>query len=99
MFILDTCDGDCCWKGPSNKVIESEGEADGILGWPEKHDTVEACAERCEDLTDCKAFHYYGPGDRYYKDCYLEKGGVIGPQLSDGRKRFAGVCRKKGMFS
>ena len=99
LTFLDTCEGDCCWQGPSRYIVESKGPSDGKRGWPEKHDTVGACAKRCEDLSDCKAFHYYGPGDEAYKDCYLQKGGVIGPQLSDGRNRFAGVCEKKGWFS
>ena len=97
-FLLETCEGDCCWQGPSRYVIESKGPADGIRSWPEEHDTVDACAKRCEDLSDCRAFHYYGPGEAAYKDCYLQKGGVIGPQLSDGIKRFAGVCKKEGRF-
>ena len=92
----ETCQGECCWQGPSRYIVESKGRADGITSWPEKYDTVELCAQRCEDLPDCKAFHYYGPGDNAYKDCYLEKGGIIGPQLSDNKNRLAGVCGVRG---
>ena len=76
--------------------MESLGPADGITGWGEKYDTVELCAQRCEDLPDCKAFHYYGPGDEAYKNCFLQKGGEVGPQLDDGRNRLAGVCGVRG---
>jgi len=88
----ETCQGDCCWQGPSRYIVKSLGPADGITGWGEKYDTVELCAQRCEDLPDCKAFHYYGPGDEAYKNCFLQKGGEVGPQLDDGRNRLAGVC-------
>ena len=100
LTFLDTCEGDCCWQGPGRYILNSAGKSDGIRNWPETYDTVEACAKRCEDLPDCKAFHYYGPGDKVYKDCYLHKGGDIGPQVSDGMQRFAGVCSGvKGKYS
>ena len=76
--------------------MKSLGPADGITGWGEIYDTVELCAQRCEDLPDCKAFHYYGPGDEAYKNCFLQKGGEVGPQLDDGRNRLAGVCGVRG---
>merc|ERR1719317_644192 len=91
----ETCQEGCCWQGPSRYIIQSLGRADGIKSWPEKYPSVEACAKRCEDLPDCKAFHYYGPGDEAYQACFLQKGGVIGPQLKDGRVRMAGVCDVK----
>ena len=96
LFFLETCEGGCCWEGPSRYIVESLGPADGISGWPEKHDSVEACAKRCEDLADCQAFHYYDRTDPAYRDCYLQKGGVIGPQLDDGRIRLSGECPKNG---
>ena len=95
-YLLETCQEGCCWQGPSRYIIQSLGGADGIKSWPEKYPSVEACAKRCEDLPDCKAFHYYGPGDEAYQACFLQKGGVIGPQLKDGRVRMAGVCDVKG---
>ena len=93
----EVCKGGCCWQGPSRYIVNSGGKAEGISGWPEKHDSVEECAKRCEELPDCQAFHYYGPEDpspdfNGYKDCYLQKFGDIGPQLGDGRDRYAGVC-------
>ena len=93
-YLLETCDGSgCCWQGPSRYIVRRGlGRADGIKSWPEKYPSVEACAKRCRDLSDCTAFHYYGPGDEAYQDCYLHKGGIIGPQLEDGRNRMAGVC-------
>ena len=98
--ILETCDGDCCWRGPSVGVVNSTGRADGINGWPEKHGSVEGCAKRCEELPDCQFFHYYSSEypDVAARDCYLHKGGVIGPELDDGRSRLAGVCPVKGRF-
>ena len=95
---LETCQNDCCWQGPSQDIIiiDSKGQADGIDEWLELHASVEACAKRCEDLPDCLAFHYYGPHDSSHQDCFLHKGGDIGPQLEDGRIRMAGVCAPKG---
>ena len=92
-FSLETCQGNCCWysgyAGPC-RAIESLGRADGIKDWPEHFAGVEGCANRCEELTDCKAFHYY---DNYDHDdqCYLHKGGVI-EYCEDDRNRFVGVC-------
>jgi len=95
---LETCKDGCCWKGPSRVIEKSEGPADGTSGQtepgppgvhqPEHHDSVEACAKRCEDLEDCQAFHYYDPL------CFLYKGGVIGPHLDDGIIRLSGECPK-----
>eukprot|EP00091_Calanus_sinicus_P010568 TRINITY_DN2447_c0_g1_i4.p2 TRINITY_DN2447_c0_g1~~TRINITY_DN2447_c0_g1_i4.p2 ORF type:complete len:115 (-),score=5.71 TRINITY_DN2447_c0_g1_i4:149-493(-) len=84
------CDGDFCWEGPSRSIIDSKGRATGVK-WPEKFNSVEECAEKCENVADCNAFHYYDRQDKVYRDCYLHKGGIISPQLDDGRRRLAGV--------
>eukprot|EP00092_Neocalanus_flemingeri_P103940 GFUD01133053.1.p1 GENE.GFUD01133053.1~~GFUD01133053.1.p1 ORF type:complete len:215 (+),score=35.77 GFUD01133053.1:40-684(+) len=90
----DICSGSCCWLGPSVEVIGG-GRATGV-GWPEKFPTVEKCAKRCEEVADCKAFHYYGAKDTHasnaYTDCYLHKKGTLGTYLADGRDRYAGIC-------
>merc|ERR1712013_75598 len=91
----ETRQDDCCIQGPSRYIVESKGPADGV-GWPEKHDSVEACAQRCKDLKDCQAFHYYNVSEPSDRTCYLQKGGIIGPQLDDGVMRLAGVCPKTG---
>jgi len=88
-----TCLNGCCWKGPSRGVEKSGGKINGV-GWPVKASTVEDCAKRCSDVPQCRAFHFYGHKDNYYKDCYLHKYGEIGPQLDDGRDRYAGSCPK-----
>ena len=69
-----------------------KGERATGVGWPEKYATIEECAQRCEEVADCGAFHYYGNKDRYYTDCYLWKQGDFGPNLNDGRDRYAGIC-------
>jgi len=66
-------------------------QASGV-GWPEKYKTVEECARRCEQVENCRAFHYYGDKDKVYQDCYLQSAGKVGPWLDDGRDRYAGVC-------
>ena len=95
LYFLETCQDDCCIQGPSRYIVESKGPADGV-GWPEKHDSVEACAQRCKDLKDCQAFHYYNVPEPSERTCYLQRGGIIGPQLDDGVMRLAGVCPKTG---
>jgi len=64
------------------------------VGWPEKYKTVEECARRCEQVENCRAFHYYGDKDKQgaYQHCYLQSAGKVGPWLDDGRDRYAGVC-------
>ena len=87
-----TCEGKCCWKGPSRVILDSGGRATEV-GWSEKHATVEECSKRCEEVADCQAFHYYGVKDGHKTDCYLHKKGYISSQQPDGRDRFAGVCK------
>ena len=88
---LVTCEGECCWQGPNRDLVKTGDPADGINGWPEKHDTVEDCAKRCEELYDCQAFHFNGSDS-----CFLYKEGVIGPEHDDDRISFAAVCLRKG---
>jgi len=54
---------------------------------------VEACAKRCADLSDCKAFDYHNPGSFYGRRCYLWTAGQVYPLQSLGYEGNAGVCK------
>lgn len=91
----------CTVSGPSAGVrqVASGDEASQVLfgdsGW--KFDTVDACRNKCAEITDCSAYHWYGAADKAFKDCYLHKSGVIVEGLDDGRDRYAGTCETQGM--
>ena len=71
----------------------SDGDAINGVGWPLKFASVEECAQKCSATAQCSGFHYYGPGDDYYQDCYIKKDVKwITADLADGRDRFGGVC-------
>jgi hypothetical protein len=94
--------GSCTFKGPSRGIDSSGGKADGVL-WPETYATAEKCAQRCEAVPSCAAFHWYGSKDVYnsagasgFKACYMHKAGKMSPaDLKDGRDRYAGECNRK----
>ena len=86
--VLDTCKGTCCWRGPSISI--ENGERASEVEWPE---SVEDCAKRCEELTDCQAFYYYGEKDTEKpKACFLHKSGILSLYRNDGRDRYGGIC-------
>merc|ERR1711970_2210 len=85
-----SCISGCCFEPES--YIVSGGPAVTNDGGPEYYDSVEACAKRCADLPDCRAFDYHKPGSYYGRRCYLWTAGKIHPQRSTGLPAYAGVC-------
>merc|ERR1712212_858644 len=79
----ETCKHGCCWQGPGNYIVGGGG-ALWTNGETEDYDTVEACAKRCADLSDCKAFDYHNPGSFYGRRCYLWTAGQVYPLQSPG---------------
>ena len=52
----------------------------------------QACAELCESLSGCTAFHFYQSGSSCYT--HSEADAKLSEPLDDGRDRHAGVCTK-----
>ena len=64
------------------------------VNYPEKFNTIAECAAKCREVSDCHLFHYYGEGDEFYKDCYLDKSGRLSYWPRYDRNIFAGICHK-----
>jgi len=84
-----SCVEDCCWEEGNSA---SDGEKIPGVAWPARVDTVEECAQLCVDTPKCNGFHYYGPRDNYYRDCYLKQGVTNVYAMSDNRNRQGGFC-------
>jgi hypothetical protein len=86
----------CTVKGPSFTI---NGDCRVAGPWPIRGvKDKESCASKCRLNSDCAAFHYYGADDFAYGDCYLHCAGKVEGPLSDGRDRYAGICREVDTF-
>lgn len=83
------CVGPCCWEEFNS---DSGGQRIPGVAWPAHTNTVEQCAQLCIDTPLCNGFHYYGPQDFAYRDCYLKQAVTAVTPVYDNRNRHGGFC-------
>jgi len=91
--VKSICYGDCCYK--EYAVVPFTGPAHGATSFPETQNTVEECAQKCEDLPDCGHFTFDTKhGSK--KQCFLLKWSIDAVAeeklYSKYEKRYAGLC-------
>ena len=60
-----------------------------------KGSTAADCAARCEKVSLCNGFHYYGQKDRAAGACYMKTGVTKITKMNDKRDRFASICGER----
>jgi len=95
----------CVPVGPN---YDSSGNKIPGQAWPAvlgPKSTAADCAARCENVSSCDGFHYYGQKDGFEDTrpgatkfsargtCYLKTGVTKITQMNDNRDRYASVCR------